>query len=106
MNPINDLRTTRLNRGLRIGDLASGMLRSATISEIENGLRVPRRKTRNKIESLLGPIDWRKTLSVGGRDHITRALAEFVNESGPGNPKERIRFAKQVLTMIEETLES
>ena len=99
-----DLRTVRIQKGLRIKDLASGMLRTATISEIENGIRVPRSQTRKKIESLIGPIDWRKTLSAGGRYHILRALAEFVNETGPGNPRERIRFARQALKMIDETL--
>ena len=101
---IQDLRTTRIEKGLRLDDLASGMLRSATVSEIENGLRVPRRKTRHKIESMIGPIDWRKTLAASGRDHIMLALVEFINETGPGNPQERIRFAKQALTMINETL--
>jgi len=101
---IEDLRTLRKSKGLRIEDLASGMLRPATISEIEQGRRVPRRRTREKIESMIGPIDWRKTLAVGGRDHIMLALVEFINETGPGFPSERIRFAKQVLTMIEETL--
>ena len=99
-----DLRTTRIEKGLRLEDLASGMMRTATISEIENGLRVPRQKTRHKIESLIGPVDWRQTLSAGGRDHIMLALAEFINEAGPGCPRERIRFAKQALRMIETTL--
>ena len=103
---IEDLRTTRIEKGLRLEDLASGMIRPATISEIENGLRVPRRNTRHKIESLIGPVDWRKTLASGGRDHIVRALAEFINETGPGNPMERIRFAKQALRMIETTLKT
>jgi hypothetical protein len=80
------------------------MLRAATVSEIENGLRVPRRRTREKIESIVGPVDWRKTLASGGRDHILYALSEFVNENGPGNPRDRIRYANQALRMIEETL--
>jgi transcriptional regulator with XRE-family HTH domain len=101
---VSDLRTTRIEKGLRLEDLASGMLRPATISEIENGLRVPRSKTRHKIESIIGPVDWRKTLFAGGRYHIMLALVEFINETGSGNPRERIRFAKQALTMIEETL--
>jgi len=101
---LNDLRSTRISRGLRIEDLASGMLRRATISEIENGLRVPRRRTREKIESMLGKVDWRKTLAAGGRDHLLRYLVEFINEPGPGDVREKIKFAKQALKMIEQTL--
>ncbi len=104
MNPIKDLRTTRIQKGLRIEDLASPLLRPATISEIENGLRVPRQKTRDKIESLIGKVDWRRTLCGGDRSHLLYTLTELINEDGPGNPHEKIRFAKQVLHMIEETL--
>ena len=104
MYPLTDLRTTRSRKGLRIEDLASPMLRPATISEIENGLRVPRRRTREKIESIVGPVDWRKTLASGDRDHILYALSEFINEKGPGNPRDRIRYARQALKMIEDTL--
>ena len=99
----DDLRTVRKSRGLSVEDLASGMLRPATISEIECGLRVPRRKTRTKIESLLGPIDWHKTLSGIDRKHIMHSLTEFINLDVPG-ARQRIKFAKQALQLIEQTL--
>jgi transcriptional regulator with XRE-family HTH domain len=98
-----DLRSTRLKKGLSIDDLASGVLRPATISEIECGLRVPRRKTRIKIESLIGPIDWYKTLSGIDRQHIMHSLTEFINLDEPG-ARQRIKFAKQALQLIEQTL--
>ena len=82
---MNDLRTVRQSKGLTVYDLASGMLRTATIIEIETGKRVPRRRTREKLESMLGKgIDWRKTLSSGDRDHI--------------------KFLRQAVKMIEQTL--
>jgi len=101
---MNDLRTVRQSKGLTVNDLASGMLRPATISTIERGLHCPRRKTRKQLESLLGSINWRKTLAAGGKDHIVRSLSTLVNEEGPGNPRERIKYCKQVLVMLEETL--
>ena len=101
---MNDLRTVRQSKGLTVYDCASGMLRTATIIEIETGKRVPRRRTRDKLEAMLGKgIDWRKTLSSGDRDHLFFILEEFVNESEPG-ARERIKFLRQALRMIEETL--
>jgi transcriptional regulator with XRE-family HTH domain len=99
MYPASDLRMTRIRKGLRIEDLASPMLRPATISEIENGLRVPRRRTREKIESIVGPVDWLKTFSTG-KEHLTYVLYEFLNPSEPGL-EERVRMAKQTMTAIE-----
>ncbi len=89
-----DLRTVRQKRGLTVYDLASGQLRLATVIEIETGKRVPRRKTREKLEAMLGKeIDWRATLAGPDRTHIMYALSEFVNEYGPGDPRDRIHFA-------------
>ena len=85
-------------------DCASGMLRVATIIEIETGKRVPRRRTREKLEAMLGKgIDWRRTLSNGDKDHLFFVLEQFINESEPG-ASERIKFLRQALRMIEETL--
>lgn len=97
-----DLRTTRKQKGLRIEDLASGLLVPGTIISIEKGRRVPQPATRAKLVSILGPIDFRKTLAGGERSHIIRALSEFVNEDSPG-AVDRIKFLKQSLTLMEQT---
>ena len=104
MYPASDLRTTRIRKGLRIEDLASGMLRPATISEVERGLRLPHTRTKRRIESVLGPIDWKKTLTSGDRGHLVYAVTELVNEPDGGDVRGRIRFIRQILRMIEETL--
>ena len=102
---MSDLRTIRVKKGLTIENLADGMMRSATLQEIETGKRWPQKSTRKRIESIVGPVDWRKTLAGSDRDHIIYALSEFVNLKAPG-ARERIRFAKQALKMIEQTLKA
>lgn len=99
---LQDLRTTRQSKGLRLQDLASGMLRTATISEIEAGKRLPRLKTRNQIESIIGPVSWEKTLA-GDKEHLLYVLREFINPDQPG-AKSRIAFTKQALTLIDEQI--
>ena len=99
-----DLRTTRIRKGLRVEDLASGMLRAATISEIERGMRLPRPKTRQKIESIIGPVDWHKTLAGSERNHLMFALNQFINSEGEGDAKSKIKFAKQALKLFENSL--
>ena len=100
---MNDLRTIRQSRGLTVYDLSSGMLRTATVIEIETGKRIPRRTTRKMLESIVGPVDRRATLGAGGREHLIYYLSEFVSEGEPG-ARQRIKFAKQALRLIEETI--
>ena len=102
---MNDLRTVRKNSLLTQDDI-SGLLgiRQCTIAELENGVRLPRKWTKKKIEALLGEIDWKKTLAGSERHHLMFALNQFINEDGPGDPREKVRFARQALRLIEETL--
>ena len=103
MNQLSDLRTTREKRGLTLEDLAFGMVRPATISEIESGLRVPQRKTIQKLESMIGPIDWKSTLAGPDRKHLIFALSEFINPDIPGT-LDRIRFLRQILQLFENEI--
>lgn len=97
-----DLKTARLIRGLTISGLASGILRPATLQEAESGKRLPRKKTRLQLESVIGPVNWMKTLSQD-REHVVRALQEFTQVDEPG-AEERVYFLKQVLELIQEEL--
>lgn len=98
-----DLRSIRKARGLTLDALASGMLRRATLSDIENGKRWPSKSTRRKLESILGPqINWVATYA-GDRTHIVFALKEFVNSERPG-ASERIKFARRALILIDEKI--
>ena len=99
---MRDLRTVRQSRGLTVYDLCSCMLRTATVIEIETGKRIPRRNTRKKLESIVGPVDWRATFGAGGREHLIHSLSEFISEGEPG-VRQRIKYAKQALQLIEET---
>lgn len=102
---MNDLRTVRKNSCLTQQDVAGMMgIRQCTIAELESGMRLPRSRTKKKLEGLLGEIDWKQTLAGSERHHLMFALNEFINESGPGDPKEKIRFAKQALTLLENSL--
>lgn len=96
---MSDLRSIRKQKGLRIEDLAAGMMRPATLSQIENGQRLPQKSTRKKIESIVGKVDWRQTISGGDRYHIIVALSEFVNEHEPG-ARQRILYAKKILSLL------
>lgn len=49
---MSDLCTIRKEKGLRIEDLATGLVQPGTIISIENGQRVPRAGTRKKIERI------------------------------------------------------
>ncbi len=104
MTKPTDLRTSRLIKGLTQEALVSGIMRIATLQEIETGKRLPRKKTRNQIESLIGKVDWSATLSQDGdRDHLFYALSEFVQLDQPG-AQARIYFCRQALQLLSENL--
>lgn len=105
MNSATDLKSTRLQKGLTQEDLAQNLLgvRPATLAAIENGLSVPHRTTRARIESILGEIDWLSTLAAD-RGHIGYALQELINADAPG-VDERLRFCRQYLQVLETLTE-
>jgi len=98
-----DLRTTRKALGLTAKDICFGLLRPATISQIETGKIVPRKSTRLLIESVLGPIDWVSTFAGKDRQHLVFFLQEFLNLEGDGDPLQKIVFTRQTLKLIAET---
>jgi transcriptional regulator with XRE-family HTH domain len=99
-----DLKSVRKSLGLSAKDLSSGMIRAATISEIETGKHLPRKSTRLLLESVLGPICWEKTLAGDDRSHLIFAITQFINPDGEGSAIERIKFVRQVLQLIEDEI--
>lgn len=58
---MKDLRSCRKAKGLTIADLSTLTgLREATISEMERGLRIPRSKSMQLIEGIIGKVGWVK----------------------------------------------
>lgn len=58
----DDLRTARVRKKLSQQQLAYvAGITNVTISNIETGMTQPAPETREKIEKVLGPIDWSKT---------------------------------------------
>ncbi|PWN05643.1 helix-turn-helix domain-containing protein [Rhodohalobacter mucosus] len=59
---MDTLRVARIKNGWSQEDLARVCgVTNMTISNIERGKTIPQEITRKRIESILGPIDWRKT---------------------------------------------
>lgn len=73
----------------------------ATLSDTENGIRVPHKKTKIKIEAILGPIDWWKTL-LKGPDHLIAEGLQTLIRPNKMYGKARIRHAKQILKHMEQ----
>ena len=101
-----DLRTERKRRGLTQEELAGLIgVRQSTLTELETGRRIPRKRTIKRVQSIFGPvIDWRKT-AAGDEEHqhIMQHMTTLLNEEVEG-VKERIAFTKQCLQIIELTL--
>ena len=98
---MNDLRTVRKEKRLSQQDLSDliGMSQSA-LTEVETGKRLPQRKTRERVEQILGSeIDWLSTLA-SDRGHIGYALNELINSGEPGL-LERLKFCRQYLHALE-----
>lgn len=66
MHSIKPLRTVRIESNMSQMELASyADVTQTTISHIENGVHIPQKKTRDKIEKVLGSVDWSRTFDEG-----------------------------------------
>ena len=101
---MNDLRSIRHSAGLTQDNLAQLTgLSQPHIASIEAGVVLPRKRTRKRIEGLLGAeIDWQQTLS-SDKEHVTRQMIEMLNLQAEG-VLERIGHVKRVLHTIEQNL--
>lgn len=60
------LKEARIEKQWSQGDLSEICgLTSVTISNLERGVTRPQKRTRKKLESILGPIDWNQTENEG-----------------------------------------
>ena len=75
---MDDLRTARQKLNLtqlEVVELTG--VSEPTISMAENGLQSPQGITRDRLESLLGPIDWDRTLVRGIMNRRPKQKAEL-----------------------------
>ena len=99
-----DLRTVREQKRLTQEDLAqlSGLAQSH-IAGIETGKFLPQKRTRQRIERLIGSeVNWLTTLARD-RSHIGFALNELINSEAPG-VGDRIKYCKQYLSELEKMM--
>ncbi len=104
---MNDLRSIREQRKLTQEDLSSlSGLPQSHLSALENGRFLPNKKTRKRVEQIVGhySIDWQQTVT-GDKDYITRQLVELINLQVEG-VQERIGHVKRVLQTIEQNLKT
>jgi len=101
---MNDLRSIRNSAGLTQDDLAQLCgLSQSHIASIESGKLLPQKRTRAKLERLLGSeINWLTTLAQD-RDHIGYALNELINTDEPG-VSERIHYCRQYLHELSKMI--
>ncbi|MEX0685761.1 MAG: helix-turn-helix transcriptional regulator [Balneolales bacterium] len=75
------LKTARVNEGFTQFDLAQvAGLTQTTLSFIENGLVQPQETTRERLESILGSIDWVQTYNKGRVNYKHQPRKEQVPE--------------------------
>lgn len=66
MNTALPLKTARVNKNLTQQQLAYvADVSSITISKLENGIHQPQDSTKEKLEEILGPVDWKRTFDEG-----------------------------------------
>jgi transcriptional regulator with XRE-family HTH domain len=102
---MQDLKSIREAKNLTQNDLAglSGLPQSH-ISAIELGKLAANKRTRRRLERVLGPVNWLTTLAVD-RSHIGYALKELINLDHPG-VRNRINFCKQYLNELAHMMKS
>lgn len=60
------LKVARANKNLNQSELAYvAEVSKVTLSHIENGKVQPQERTKEKIENVLGPVDWKRTFDEG-----------------------------------------
>jgi len=98
------LKQARLQKGLTAESVADLAVTSSTVlSEIETGKRFPSPRLRQRIESILGEVDWVKNrlsqmdLEQGPLPEVVSAMVRYVHESTDIKRKEKIRFLQLVL---------
>lgn len=101
MTQYPDLRSARKAKGLTLEAVASGLMRTDTLRQIEVGMRLPQKRTRHLIECLVGRVSWKKTL-IRDRQNVARAVEEFCQIDQPG-AKSRIYFLRQYLQLLTES---
>ena len=101
---MQDLRTVREQRRLTQIDVSelTGLPQSH-IQGLEAGKFVPREVTRQRLERILGDVDWLASAS-GDKGHITRKLVELINLEAD-NVLERIAHVRRILHEIEKIVQ-
>lgn len=107
------LKEKRLERGLTQTALMDAGVTAPTIIGIERGKIWPNKSTRQKIEAMIGKVDWPATRLRGfdtdgkGADSgVLFALSQYFFGSTVGSSKDKLKFLKGVLKAFEQTIEN
>ena len=102
---MQDLRSIREQKRLSQVDLAGITgISQPHIQALEAGKFIPRDGTRQKLEGILGDIDWLDTAS-SDKDYVTRMLLELLNLQANG-ARARILHVKKILKVVEQSLKT
>ena len=103
---MQDLRTVRETKRLTQQGLSKLVgLSQPHLASIESGKLLPQKKTRIRIEGILGKtIDWQQTISYD-RENVTRQMIELLNIQAEG-VLERVGHVKRIVNEIEKTLKT
>jgi len=103
---MSNLRTVREQKRLTQQDLAGITgISQPHIQALEAGKYLPQRRTRKRIEQILGAeIDWQLTITFD-KSHITAKMIELLNLQADG-VLERVTHVKRLLHSIEQSLKT